>query len=214
MTTTTPSQSLGAEDPASSSGPLSPEHLQAIDEAGRRAKKILRVASLAMFNACTFGFFASCGLLVVMISAALGEVDLIGLLVSVALGVVTWNELRGRAMVRRFELHGPTVLGWNQIALMGVIFAYCIWMIVAALIGPSELEEEIAKHPELEGYFGDLGQLQRTLTIVVYGAVILGSAIFQGLNSAYYFRSVKTMREYVVQTPQWVIELQRSGRIS
>jgi len=51
------------------------------------------------------------------------------------------------------------------------------------------------------------------LTLIVYGAVIVATAIFQGLNARYYFIRVARMRDYLRDTPKWVIDLQRSAAI-
>ncbi len=45
------------------------------------------------------------------------------------------------------------------------------------------------------------------------GAVIVLSGIFQGLNARYYFVRAGRLRDYVRDTPQWVLDLQRSTAI-
>ena len=191
--------------------PLTPEHYQALAEANLRAKKVLKAAGVAMFNACTFGFFAACGLLIVLFSAAMGEADVSGLLVSSALGVLAWNEFHGRTLLRRFDLRAPAVLGWNQIALMAVIIAYCGWQIANALLGPNEFDRQMKAYPEVMSAFGNIGELYRVASVAIYGTVILATVLFQGLNALYYFTRAKYLRAYLDETPPWVVEVQRSG---
>jgi hypothetical protein len=190
---------------------FSPEQFQAIAEANRRAKKVLRASSVATFNVCTFGFFAACGLLIVMVSALMGEIDVVGSLVSVALGALAWNEWRGRKLLRRFDLRGPRVLGWNQVALLCVITGYCAWMLAQAYSGPSELERDPA-YAEIESQFGDISELSRTLSVLLYGSAIVASVLFQGINAVYYFTRAAVLRAYLAETPPAVVEIQRSGQ--
>ena len=67
----------------------------------------------------------------------------------------------------------------------------------------------MAAHPELAGTLEPLGDLIAFVTVLVYGLVTFFSAIFQGLNSWYYFSRAKLLREYVRDTPDWVIQMQR-----
>jgi len=39
--------------------------------------------------------------------------------------------------------------------------------------------------------------------------LIVGTLIFQGLTSRYYFTRAPLLRAYLAETPAWVIELQR-----
>jgi hypothetical protein len=45
---------------------------------------------------------------------------------------------------------------------------------------------------------------------VIYGGLIVGTVIVQGLESIYYATRAKYLRDYLDQTPQWVIDLNRS----
>ena len=47
-------------------------------------------------------------------------------------------------------------------------------------------------------------------TGIVYSTVIVVTGIFQGLNARYYFVRAARIREYVRDTPKWVLDLQRS----
>ena len=56
-------------------------------------------------------------------------------------------------------------------------------------------------------------ELIQSLTVIVYAAVIVATAIFQGLNARYYFVRTARIRDYVRDTPPWVLDLQRSAVI-
>ncbi len=49
---------------------------------------------------------------------------------------------------------------------------------------------------ELESVTGSIGDLQTTLTLAVYGGLIIGTIIFQGLNALYYFTRTKHVQAY------------------
>ena len=66
-----------------------------------------------------------------------GEFDVIGMVMGVGLALLAWNEFRGRAMLRRFELRGCGVLGRNQLGLMALVISYAAWMLGQALWGPN-----------------------------------------------------------------------------
>ena len=52
--------------------------------------------------------------------------------------------------------------------------------------------------------------LFQSVTLMLYAAVIAATGIFQGLNARYYFVRVLMLRDYVRDTPQWVLDLQRA----
>ena len=45
---------------------------------------------------------------------------------------------------------------------------------------------------------------------MLYAAVIALTGIFQGLTARYYFVRVWMLRDYVRDTPPWVLDLQRA----
>ncbi len=151
-------------------------------EQERSARKVLNAAKLAAFNGWAFGISAALSLLFALSSGT-------ALVVGAGLAIVAWNELRGRKLLLRFDSRGPRLLGWNQLGLMGLLIAYCLWSIYAGLTGTTPELDALIK--ELEPLIGSTGDLQRTLTLAVYGGVITGTIIFQGLNALYYFTRTK-----------------------
>ena len=162
-----------------------------------------------MFNGCTLAVFAGCSLLMTLLGAMFGEYDIIGLGVGTAMTVFAWNEFKGRAMLRRFEPHACSRLGWNQLNLMTMVIVYAAWMISQALWGPSPYDAAIAKEAMLAGPLGSINDLYKTITIAIYGGLIAATLIFQGINSLYYFGRRKHVEAYLGETPEWVVDLQR-----
>jgi len=185
-----------------SDGPLSSQHRQELSQANRRAKKVLGAAKVATFNGWSFGVFAA-------MSLVFGMFSITSLLVGVGLGVVAWNEFRGRDLLRGFDPRGPHLLGWNQVGLIGLLVVYSLWCIFIGLTGPNPYQAYIDQSPELDSMLGPIVGLHVILTLGVYGTVIVVSVIFQGLNALYYFKRGKLLETYLRQTPPWIIELQR-----
>jgi hypothetical protein len=175
---------------------LTPEQQAELAAANERAGKILKAARVATFNGWTIGLFGA-------ISVLFGLGSLTAVVVGAGLLVVGWNELRGRNMLRRFEPAAPRLLGRNQVGLMALIVAYCLWSIHGTLNHPSESIRQ------LEAFLGGPG----TVTHLVawgYAAVIVLSVLVQGLNARYYFARGEQLKSYVASTPGWIVELQRA----
>ena len=110
--------------------PLTPEQKEAFARAWEEARKILVAGKIAVFNGWAL-------LVLGGLSALLGLGSLRAMLTGGALLALGWNELRGRTLLHRFDPTGPRILGWNQLALMGVIILYCGWGIYRALNVPN-----------------------------------------------------------------------------
>ena len=181
-------------------GPLSPEQQRQLAEASQRARKVMGAARVAAFNGWTIGSIAA-------VSVLFGLFSRTALVMGLAMGFVAWNEFRGRALLRAFDPAGARLLGKNQVGLLVVIVVYCLWSIYITTTG------ENPEMAEIEAMIGDISDLVTELTVMVYGAVIGLSVLFQGLNARYYFSRQRLIREYLQQTPDWVVKLQRSSSV-
>ena len=186
--------------------PLSAQHYQALRDAKNGRKKIDFAIGVATFNGWSLGVFAALSALILPLSFSFS-----GLLVSIGLGVVAWNEFTGRAMLRLLDPQGARRLGFNQIGLGAVIVGYCVWSLLAALFGPDAYAEVIAENPELGQILGSTGDLYRFIAAAVYGGAIVLTIPYQALMAWYYFSRVRHIMRYVEQTPAWVTELHRSA---
>lgn len=185
----------------SSDPTLSAEQRRTLEEARARAGKILSATKVAAFNAWTIGAFAVLTILFGLRSPAV-------LILGVGMGVVARNEFRGRTMLRRFEATGARLLGRNQLGLMGLIVAYCLWSIYRVQTAPPDPEMQ-----QLEDLAGVGADLIRQLSLALYACVIVATGLLQGLNARYYFRRTGMVETYLSETPTWVVDLQRSATL-
>jgi hypothetical protein len=189
-----------------SKGPLSADQHRQLALATTRARKIRTAAGVAALNGWATGVIAA-------LSVPFALFSITGFLVAAALVIVTYNEFMGRRRLLRFDPAAAIQLGWNQFGLLAMITVYCLWMIFRGLTGPNPLAAEMAAHPEYADALGSLsgfGALYKQLLVIVYGAVIVLSAVFQGFNAIYYFTRRRHIEAYIRETPAWVVEVQRS----
>lgn len=184
------------EASSSDQSPLSPEQRQQLAQASERAGKIMGAGKVAAFNGWTFGLIGA-------ISVLFGLFSVTAFVAGACLLVVAWNELRGRRMLRELDQNGPALLWKNQVGLMTLVIAYCLWSMYQAVADPSA---EIAQLEELAGLPDNF---VTDLTLTVYGGVILLTVLFQGLNARYYHTRVKLLADYLRETPGWIVDLQQ-----
>lgn len=185
-------------DIESSASPISAEQQEEFADAGKKLAKILRAGKIAAVSGWTLVVFG-------VLSALLGLFSLTGMLVAGALLALGWNELRGRALLVALDPQGARVLGWNQLAIIGLVVVYCLWQLYSSLAHPNpqmaELEELVGIEPELVAQ----------LTILVYGSVMVITAVAQGLLSRWHFAREKQLKTYLEETPAWIVTLQKSA---
>ena len=178
--------------------PFTPEQQQELEDAKERAASFMGAARVASFNGWTFGFFA-------VISIVTGLSSLPVLLVGVGLAVVARNELAGRKRILAYDPSAFELLWKNQVALMAIIVAYCLWaMTRSSLVSDPSMQE-------LNELMGDgFDEALQSLVTVAYVAVIGLTVIFQGLNARYYHVRIARLEAYLAETPQWVVDVQRA----
>lgn len=186
----------GAPPPA-----LSPEQRKALERARERARVFLKAGRVAAFNVWTLGVFATFTLL-------FGVTSPTALLLGGALATVAFFEHRGRIRLREFDPAGPRLLARNQLTLMAVIVVYALWRLWKTQTAPDPALQQM---DDLLG--GDTAGLVQELTTLVYVAVIALTVLFQGLMARYYKARVNMVRAYLQETPDWVVELQRSATL-
>ncbi len=187
---------------AAAPGPLAAEHLAAIAEARVRGKKVRRAANVAAMSGWTMVVFA----LVTLLGGLFG--DVVALVLGVMLGVIAFNELRGAAMLRRFEMRGPRVLGYNQIGLGTLLVVYGVYSLVRALTHP--LLASVGQSTGDAEMDAMIGRISDLAAYGLYGGVALFGIIGPGLTAWYYFSRAKLVRKMVEGTPEWVIGAMRA----
>ena len=194
-------------------GPLSAEHLQQLQQAEFRATKVRKAGGVAMFNGVCLAICAGGSALSVLAGPLLGGYDIVAAALTVGLGVVAYNEFKGRRMIRNFHLAGTKLLGFNQLGLLAMLIAYCSWMIGVTYLGPAPYAAEIAAEPMLANALSPFNDMAMKITLAIYGGLMIATVIFQGLNALYYFTRAKHIRAYLQNTPAWVVELQRNSSL-
>lgn len=188
--------------------PLSELHHRALAAAQQRGEPVRRAAHVASFNAWTTAILA-------VLSAPFTLFGTAGLLIFCGLMLVAWNEFRGRRQLLEFDPAGASILGWNQLGLLALITAYCLWSIHANLWGSQSINAQLHGNRELHAAFGSLdglAQLIQPIVLAFYGLVIALSAVFQGGTALYYFTRRKYVAKYAAETPAWVVDLERAAQ--
>ena len=168
-------------------------------------KKIHNAAKVAAFNGWSFGIAA-------VLSAPFSLGSLAGVLLTLGLAIVSYNEFRGRRRLLQFDPSAASMLGWNQLFLLVMVVGYCAWMLFAGLVGDNSIAAQLEAQPELRqalGSLDDVEGLYQMLVIALYGSVTVACVLFQGLNALYYFTRRKYVEAYVQDTPEWLLEVQR-----
>jgi len=178
--------------------PFTPEQRQELEEAKERAASFMGAARVASFNGWTFGVFAALSIL-----SGLGSIPV--LLVGVGLAVVARNEFQGRTRILAYDPGAFELLWKNQVALMAIIIAYCLWAMRHSQLVTDPSMQELN---ELVGEGFD--ELVQSIVTVAYVAVIAATVIFQGWNARYYHVRIARLKAYLAETPQWVVDVQRS----
>jgi hypothetical protein len=189
---------------------LSPEQLEQITLAYRRAGKVRRAIAVARFNGWTLAMAA-------VLTGVSGVLDrsfwCVGF--GAALGVMAWVEFTGAAGLRRFDLRAPRRLALNQSALGLLLVVYAVWQLVVTLHGGNTLSPELADNPDLAPLLGSSYQdLARSLSLTLYAGLLVLAVVCQGGMALYYYTRIGPVRTCAEQTPDWVRRLQESGAVN
>ncbi|MBS0195357.1 MAG: hypothetical protein JSR77_01230 [Planctomycetes bacterium] len=188
---------------AASGGPLSAEHLMELEAGRARAKKVRRAAAFATFSGWSLAIFAT----VTLVGALFG--DVVSLLLGIGLGVAAFNEIRGGAMLRRFDTRGAALLGYNQLGLGAVIVVYAAWSMYAA--------SKVSPLAAVGGSTGDadtdamVSRVTNAVVLGLYGGLAVTGIVVPGLTAWYYFSRAGVVRVMVERTPAWVIAALRAA---
>jgi len=202
----------GTGGDASEASPIGEREWGLVREAAVRRRKVKRAARVALASAITTLAIGVAALPFVLVSPSFS-----GLVVVAGILVVGVREWKGYGKMRRAEAGAPAYLGWNQVALFGVITFYCLFEMASfsteevksAAISP-EVRAQLASMPALAADMDRL--IERWAPYAVYGfysLVILVSALAQGAMALYYFSRRKALETFNRQTPEWVRQIFR-----
>jgi hypothetical protein len=188
---------------------LSADQLAELEGAQRELGKLRRAAGVAKFNSVTsivIGIFAGFGVLIGLI---LGSFDGLGLVVTVGLLTIAWNEGRARKKLLQLVPGSARQLGWNQLAFLALIAAYCLYQIFYVVNQPNAFDDAVAQYPEMADTIGSLAEMSHTVGRLIYQAVLAISVVTVGGNAWYYFACNRRLDVYLAETPSWVLDIQR-----
>ncbi len=183
-------------------GPLTAAQIKAISHARHQGRKITRAAGVAAFSGWTMAFFS-------FITLLTGLFSVVSLLLGVGLAAVAYFELRGSKRLRGLDDTAPLQLGFNQVALAGLVILYCSWGMLHALFGPSPYDSYIAAGGETAKMIEPIDQMNRAFVSAFYAMLLCISVIAQGCTALYYFTRRRHMIAYLKNTPDSVIEMLR-----
>jgi hypothetical protein len=180
------------------------DQITAIKIADVRAKKIRRLAGVAMGDATTTGFFAFCCFCCV----CLGWINLV---LGIAFAIVAFIAFKNARAIRQFDTKAPKRLALNQLLLLAIIAAYCLFQIAVFLYSGSKIPPDLADVMAQAGLStADVAAQYPRLLIGFYLVVILGSVLTQGLTAAYYLSRAHLIDDFLATTPQWVVDFRRT----
>jgi hypothetical protein len=200
----TPKGLAGGGEEAS---PIGEREWGLVREAAVRRRKVKRAARTARGSAIVTLVIGLLALPFVVVSPSFS-----GLVVVAGILVVGVREWKGYGKMRRAESGAASYLGWNQVALVGVITFYCLFQMASfspeevksAALSP-EVRSQLAAMP---GMAADIDRMiERWAPYAVYGfysLVILVSVLAQGMTAVYYFSRRKYVETFNRQTPEWV----------
>jgi hypothetical protein len=105
------------------------------------------------------------------------------------------------------------MLGWNQLALAGLLILYALWSIYGTLTTDNTWEMIESAGPEVREMLRPMADLMRQLMVVVYGCLIVVAIGYQGGLALYDFSRVKHIRAFLEKTPTWILQIKRSGHL-
>jgi hypothetical protein len=183
---------------------LSDEHLRQLAVSHVEARKIRRAVAAARFDGWSVATFAALTIL-------LDFTSLESILLGACLGIVSFVELRAAARLRRLDVGATDTLGKNQLALACVLVIYAVWRIYRVLTGPGVYAAVANANPDVAGALQPFDELGRFISLTMYGALIAIAVFAQGGLALYYFSRARYVRDYLAQTPAWVVAVQRAG---
>src|SRR6266480_1617162 len=132
--------------------PLSTAHHQELAAARERAKPIRKAARVAAFNGWTTAAIAA-------FSAMFLLFDRGGLAVALTLvlALVAYNEFRGRKQLLNFDPAAATLLGCNQLGLLAMVVAYCLWSLYGSAGEADAVRAELKSYSDLDAALGTAG---------------------------------------------------------
>jgi hypothetical protein len=192
---------LGASQPPQ----LSAEHVRELQAAKVSARKIRRAVSAARFEGYTV---AICGGLTFI--SGIGSISsMLGGAVLTGVGLI---EIIGASRLARFDVQAVKMLTINQLCLAGLILLYALWNLHVEAVQPaSDLAGLSPSDAQMLGQVdsGVMG-ITHEIMMLLYGSLIFAAATEAGMAWYYHSRG-EYLRQYLAETPQWIVDMQKAG---
>lgn len=140
-----------------------------------------------------------------------------GMALGLGMALVAIFEFIGAAKLRRLHPGAARMLGLNQLLFAAMLSIYALWNIHVTLTTPAsstmgqEYTSLASQSPDAAEMIQSIDSMGRTVTLGFYGLLIAVALFVQGGTALYYFTRAGHVREFLRQTPQWIVELHRSG---
>jgi hypothetical protein len=194
-------------------GPLDPAQVADLERAQKRAAKLRRVARVASLSGWTTLLFG-------LLALPFGLTSGVALALGLALVAVGYRELTLRSHLLRLDLAAPRALAVNQILLALVVCGYAGLQLAGHTPGQGAISTALANEPSLAGdpaterILQSVTGVENMIIWGVYGSLIAGTVVMQGLTARYYASRTRVLSDYLAETPGWVLELNRRGLLS
>ncbi|HWB53577.1 MAG TPA: hypothetical protein VG722_05270 [Tepidisphaeraceae bacterium] len=187
--------------------PLTPEQLSQITHARTRYRKVGRAITVASTDAWTTAIFAGISVLGSLIGFSIP-----GILLGLAMGVVSYNSFRGFHLLQKLDPDGAKLLGRNQLLLGAILILYAVWNLGLIFFGKADLGISGATSDQLNQLGADwVTNLIQYCYYILYGGIIAFALIVQSLTALYYYSRGKYVQEYLAHTANWVLQMQKTG---
>ena len=133
---------------------------------------------------------------------------LLGLILT-AIGVV---EILGGGQLRRLDLRAVRILTINQLCLATLILLYALWNLHGEIAHPDSDLAGLSPSDAQTLVQGDSSVLGITheIMVLLYGSLI-AAAVFEAAMAGYYHTRGAYLRQYLAQTPPWIVAMQKAG---
>jgi hypothetical protein len=178
-------------------------HLEQLAAARARSRPLTNAVRYAVFDAWGIAVFGG-------LTMITGLTSLPGLLLGCGMCIVAHFELRAASALRRLDPAAIDMLVRNQLILGCMLFAYGVWNLISALIGPSLLAHA-AVSADVARMLQPFDSLARTISASVYIVIMLVAIFVQGGSALFYRSRRRHLADYLANTPIWILGMQQGG---
>jgi hypothetical protein len=135
------------------------------------------------------------------------------MLVTVLLTAIGIVEINGAGKLARLDVRGTRLLTFNQLSLAVLILLYALWNIYSQLADPNAaLAGMSPSDVQSLNQIGVTGMLDMTrqIMLIVYSSLIV-AALIEAAMALYYHTRAPYVRQFIAQTPEWIVTMQKNG---